>query len=118
MQTNQGLGVADVGEVLAALILVIVAIFAVSWLLRRMNGVGLRGGLAIRVLASMPLGQRERIVLVEVGGAQLLLGVTASGINRLHEFDPPIVIGDRGEPANAEFTARLRQALKGGVAPS
>ena len=117
MTSNNGLGVAQVGEVLVALIVVIIAIIAVSWLLRRMNGVGLTGNLAMRVVAAISLGQRERVVLVEIGDTQLLLGVTASAINRLHEFDPPINLDQRAATGNTDFAARLRQALKGKVAP-
>lgn len=116
MATGQGVGVAQVGEVVAALLLVLLAVVAVAWLLRRVNGAGVRSGLAMRVLAAMPLGQRERLLLVEIGGAQLLLGVSAAGISRLHHFDPPLELGQAAaEAANpgGEFALRLRQALRG-----
>lgn len=42
---------------------------------------GTRG---LKVSASTPLGPRERVVIVEVEDARLVLGVTASSINVLH----------------------------------
>ena len=119
MAGGSGVGMAQVGEVLAALLLVVVAIVVASWLMRRINGVGLRGNVTMRVISAMPLGQRERLVLVEVGGTQLLLGVTAQGISHLHEFDPPIEPGRiRDEAADVDFATRLRQSLARGVSSS
>lgn len=40
-------------------------------------------GLTPRFLRALPLGQRERVVLLEVGDEHLLLGVTAAQINLL-----------------------------------
>jgi flagellar protein FliO/FliZ len=37
----------------------------------------------IRFLRSLPLGQRERVALIEVDGERILLGVTAGGISKL-----------------------------------
>jgi flagellar protein FliO/FliZ len=37
----------------------------------------------IRFIRAMPLGQRERVALIELDGERLLLGVTAGGISLL-----------------------------------
>jgi flagellar protein FliO/FliZ len=37
----------------------------------------------IRFIRSLPLGQRERVTLIEMDGERLLLGVTAGGISLL-----------------------------------
>ena len=37
----------------------------------------------IRFLRSLPLGQRERVTLIELDGERMLLGVTAGGISLL-----------------------------------
>ncbi|EQD42713.1 Flagellar biosynthesis protein, FliO, partial [mine drainage metagenome] len=39
---------------------------------------------ALEILASMPLGAKERAVLVKVGDAQILLGVAPGQVNTLH----------------------------------
>lgn len=50
-----------------------------------------RGG-RLRILQSLPLGTRERIVLVDVDGETWVLGVTAGGITRLdHSSENPIM---------------------------
>ena len=73
-----------------ALLLVLGLIVGLAWLLKRMPGSGFRSSDSLRVVASLPLGAKERAVVVEVGGRQLLLGVTAHGISTLHELPEPL----------------------------
>jgi flagellar protein FliO/FliZ len=73
-----------------ALLLVLGLILGLAWLLRRLPGAGFRPSEGLRVVASLQLGAKERAVVVEVGGQQLLLGVTPAGISRLHELPQPL----------------------------
>lgn len=74
-------------QVLMGLGAVLLLIFALSWVLKRVgNSTGFTAS-QIKVLSSMNMGNREKIVLTEVNGQQLLLGVTATSINMLHHFD-------------------------------
>lgn len=74
-----------------ALALVILLIFACAWLARRCGVAGrLRAdGTQIAVKARYSLGQRERLVVVEVDGERLLLGVTPGAITRLGRLATP-----------------------------
>src|SRR5690625_5572324 len=74
------------------LLLIIVLIFALAWLLRRFG----QGGLfmqqkAIKIVAALALGTRERIVVVDVGGKQILLGGAAREINTRYVVDEPVI---------------------------
>jgi flagellar protein FliO/FliZ len=51
---------------------------------------GNRVGEAIDVLADVPLGQKERAVLLKVGATQILLGVAPGRVNTLHVLSEPI----------------------------
>jgi flagellar protein FliO/FliZ len=86
-------GVSGLGEVAFALILVLAAIFVIAWLVRRMRLATSRVGGAIDILASVPLGQKERAVLLKVGSAQILLGVAPGQVNTLHVLTEPIELG-------------------------
>lgn len=77
-------------QVTFALLLVLVAIFAVAWLARRMRGINNRVGDAIDILADVSLGQKERAVLLKVGQKQILVGVAPGRVNTLHVLDEPI----------------------------
>ena len=85
-------GVGGLGEVTFALIIVLAAIFIVAWIVRRVRGVGNRFGSAIDVLADVPLGQKERAVLLKVGQTQILLGVAPGRVNTLHVLAEPVVL--------------------------
>lgn len=77
-------------QVTFALLLVLVAIFAAAWVARRMRSFNNRVGDAIDVLADIPLGQKERAVLIKVGQKQILVGVAPGRVNTLHVLDEPL----------------------------
>jgi flagellar protein FliO/FliZ len=89
-------GVGGLGEVAFALVLVLAAIFVVAWIVRRMRVAGNRVGSAIDILADVPLGQKERAVLLKVGQTQILLGVAPGRVNTLHVLAEPL---DLARPA-------------------
>lgn len=101
-------------EVLIGLAVVIAVIVAAGWLLRRVYP-GVAGGAGqLRVLAALPLGPRERLLLVDAAGQQLLLGVTAQQITALHAFAEALPLA---EARPAEFALRLREVLGKGTRP-
>lgn len=73
-----------------ALLLVLGVIVGLGWLLKRMPGSGFRPAAGLKLVASLALGPKERVVVVEVNGEQLLLGVTAGGIRTLHALAEPL----------------------------
>jgi flagellar protein FliO/FliZ len=83
-------GVGGLAQVTLALLLVLVAVFAVAWLVKRMRGFGNRVGNAVDVLADIPLGQKERAVLLKVGETQILVGVAPGRVNTLHVLPVPL----------------------------
>jgi flagellar protein FliO/FliZ len=78
------------GQVTLALLLVLGAVFAVAWVIKRVRGLGNRVGDAIDVIADIPLGQKERAVLLKVGTTQILVGVAPGQVNTLHVLTEPI----------------------------
>ncbi len=108
-------GFGGVASVTVALLVVLAAIFAVAWLARRVRGFGNRIGGAIDVLADIPLGPKERAVLLKVGAEQILLGVTPGAVRKLHVLPQPLEIGRRpatsAEGARPSFASILRKSL-------
>jgi len=97
------------GQMVVSLALVVALIGGLFVLLRRFQvRTGSAGG--IRALAALSVGTRERVVLLEVAGRQLLVGVAPGRVQAL------LVIGDgaggvpTGTPAEP-FAARLDAAL-------
>ncbi|MDV3468794.1 flagellar biosynthetic protein FliO [Stenotrophomonas sp. C3(2023)] len=73
-----------------ALLAVLALVVGLGWLLKRMPGSSFRPADGLKVVASVAVGAKERVVVLEVGGQQLLLGVTAGGISALHTLDQPL----------------------------
>jgi flagellar protein FliO/FliZ len=96
-----------VGGTVFALVFVLGLIFALAWLAKRMPGVAGGSNRALRVVASLSLGPREKVVVVDVGGRQLLLGVGAGGTRTLHTLDAPLPEAER--PATPPFAQLLAQ---------
>lgn len=92
---------------ISGLIFLLALVLGAAWLVKRSGGMpALRGGGALRVVAALPLGPRERVVLIEMGGQQWLLGVGGGAVNVLHHFEQPIVAGGADD-----FAGKLRQFL-------
>jgi flagellar protein FliO/FliZ len=83
-------GVGGLAQVTLALLIVLVAVFAVAWVVKRVRGFGDRVGDAIDVIADIPLGQKERAVLLKVGPTQILVGVAPGHVSTLHVLAEPI----------------------------
>lgn len=99
------------GQIVLSLVLVLLIIFVAAWLLRRY---GRYPGVAqgnLKVLGALSVGQRERIMLLQVGNEQVLVGVTSSRISRLHLLEEPVEVKDN-VPVSSQFSQRLQDALK------
>lgn len=98
-------------QTLLGLIVVVAVIVAVAWLLRRVSRMqaGVQG--VLKVVAGLSLGARERVVLMQVGEKQLLLGVAPGRIHTLYVLEQPLAAAAGGMPEGAVFAERLRQVL-------
>src|SRR5690348_17932880 len=107
-------GAGGLASVTLALLVVLAAIFAVAWLARRVRGVGNRVGNAIDVLADIPLGPKERAVLLKVGTEQVLIGVAPGRVSPLHVLREPVEVTKATtatSPAAVSFSALLKRSL-------
>ncbi|HCJ51153.1 MAG: flagellar biosynthetic protein FliO [Gallionellaceae bacterium CG1_02_56_997] len=77
----------SVAQILFSLLLVLAAIVAVAWLLKRMNLTQQGTGNLLKVVGSVPIGQRERVVLVEINDTWLVVGVGPGQIRTLHTLE-------------------------------
>jgi flagellar protein FliO/FliZ len=65
------------------------------------------------VLDQLALGPRDRIMLIKVGDAQVLVGVGAAGVVGLTPLTAPIAtIGAAAARTTPAFADRLRELLK------
>lgn len=102
-------GVSSLLSVFVGLLFILGLILALAWFVKRIGQGGITANNHLRIVASLPLGTRERLALVDVGGKQILLGLTPQNINTLHVFDEPVIDSASAEPS--EFALKLRSLL-------
>jgi flagellar protein FliO/FliZ len=91
---------------------VVFMIVGMAWVMRRMGGMPGTATGALRVLGGLSMGTRERVVLIQVGETQLLLGVAPGRVQTLHVLEQPIPTTESVGKSN--FAASLSAALQRG----
>jgi len=106
-------GAGQIVQVVLGLLLVLLAIVLVAWIMKRVGGLQSMGQGVIKPLSVISIGQRERLVLVQVGEEQLLLGVAPGHITRLHQLTETVSTPQqRNMPRGfSELFSRLRQSV-------
>jgi flagellar protein FliO/FliZ len=112
-------GIASLGQVTLSLGLVLAVIFVAAWLLRRVRGLGKGATGALDIIADLPVGQKERAVLIRVGNQQVLIGVAPGRVTTLHVLAEPVSVappstsptGVPGSPERPNFKSLLMKSL-------
>lgn len=65
------------------LVFVLSLFFLCVWAVRKMGGITASGAQKMRLLGGLSLGMREKVMLLQVGRKQLILGVTPGRIETL-----------------------------------
>jgi flagellar protein FliO/FliZ len=99
------------------LAIVVGLIFLFAWVVRRFGLQQTGSGRLLKVVSSVMVGQRERVVVVEIGGSWLVLGVAAGQVRTLHTM-PASVLSEasaaqagKGHAVGGAFAGTLRDSL-------
>ena len=98
-------------SMMIGLLVVLGVIIACGALMRRVLRFQTPAGHQLRIVSGISMGTRERLVVVQVGDTQLLLGVAPGRIQTLHVLDKPL---GRAEGPGAEikpFSHHLTELL-------
>lgn len=111
-------GLAAFGKVAFALLVIIAVIFLFTWLVRRLGPGRGASGQHLKIVAAKAVGTKERVVIVEVDGTWLVLGVAGGSVSKLHELPagkapPPSPISTTSGTFAQRFAAALKQNLRG-----
>jgi flagellar protein FliO/FliZ len=107
------LGVAALQTVGALLLVIAVAALAL-WMMKRLALRPHAAGAVVKVIAGAAVGQRERVVVVEVSDIWLILGVAPGEVKILHTMAKPHDTADSVNQATgrrAEFQNWLHQMI-------
>ena len=89
---SAGTVLSSIFAIILSLAFVLALAFGAIWLLRKFQDGSFGkirpgdGGRTLRFERALPIGPRERLVIVELDGEHLLLGVTASTITQLRSW--------------------------------
>lgn len=106
----QPFSVSNVLQMMAGLAFVILLILLLGWVYRRFGTPRTIANGDFRIVAGLSMGQRERLVMLEVGGCQILLGVGPGRVEKIHVFEEPVIQSSQAGQ-NDGFAARLSSVI-------
>lgn len=92
------------------LILIVALIFALAWLLKKFNLNQQSHSGLIRIIAGLSIGTRDRIVLLQIGEEQILLGLTPGRIEKLHTLAQPLEVTGE-QPVSGSFASKINRLM-------
>ncbi len=92
------------------LLLVVAVIFGLAWLLKKFNLNQQSHNGVIKIVAGLSIGTRDRIVLLQVGEEQILVGLTPGRIEKLHTLSEPLD-SPQGQIASSSFADKLNRLM-------
>ena len=108
-------------QLLFGLGVVIILLFASLWLLKRLSAPRGEAAGMLRVVSGIAVGTRERVVVVEIAGNWLVLGVAPGRVTALAEMPrgsvPPAPAAAGSSAGSHDFAGRLRQMFDRRNAP-
>ncbi|HLP98530.1 MAG TPA: flagellar biosynthetic protein FliO [Sideroxyarcus sp.] len=102
-------------QIILSLLLVLAAVVLVGWILKRINLPQQGAGNALKVISGVAVGQRERIVLVEVNDTWLVVGVAQGNVSALHSMPKGALPAAGSTPSGADdnkFQVWLKQMME------
>jgi flagellar protein FliO/FliZ len=93
--------------------IIIILIISCAYAIRKVSLGQLRTDGAIQIVTSLSLGAREKLVLIQIGGQQILLAMTPSEITKLVVFDEPVVSSEQ-DSGLGNFKRTLQEIMTKG----
>lgn len=103
---------ASMFKVIGGLLVVILAIFASAWFYRKFGNLQTISHDSLKIIGGLNINQKDRVVLLQVGDEQLLVGVSPGRIKTLHVLNKPIEIEASTEQQKENFSSQLNSAIK------
>jgi len=111
--TAKNLSLQDVANWAASLIVVLAIFLFCVWVIRKTQHLSTAQGQTLKVVTGLALGMREKLVLVQVGEKQILLGVTPGRIEKLLILEGDAQLKSDSTPTAGAFAKKLAQVMKG-----
>jgi flagellar protein FliO/FliZ len=111
-QAIRTLAFGDIAKWGLSLLMVLSVFLLCVWGMYKLTALAVGGTDKMRVVGGLSLGRRERVLLLQVGKKQLVLGVTPGRIETLHVLEGDDCLAKEATvPAPAPFAQTLLQAI-------
>jgi flagellar protein FliO/FliZ len=110
------IGADSMAKMITGLLLVLVVIIVSTWALKRFSIIPAISSSHLKIVAATGVGQRERIIVVEIGETWLVLGVAPGQVSKLHTMEKTSL-----EPENKALkraTSEFSDALDNSIGKS
>lgn len=102
-------------QVFGGLLLVLLVVVGLAWALKRFGIHQKNAAGVLKIIGGTMVGQRERVVLLEIGATWLVVGVAPGHVSALHSMPKTEKIPEgrnSGPEAPTGFAAWLRQVME------
>ncbi len=107
------MAMSNLWQLTLGMVAVLGVILGLAWLLKRTGKFQMAAGGGLKILGGLSLGSRERVVLLQIGEAQLLVGVAPGRVQTLHVLDQPLETGD--QTTGGGFAEQLGRMMNKGA---
>lgn len=106
---------AQIVRLVLGLAVVVAVLLLAAKVLPRLGAAGTAATDSFRIVSSLPVGQRERVIVLQLGERQVVLGVAPGRVDLLHVLEQPLIVSPKGRPGAAEspLPSWLALVLKG-----
>lgn len=98
-------------RIIIGLVLILVLIFLLAWVMKKMQLTPQSGQQLIKIVSAISVGHRDRIALIQVGGEQILVGLTPGRIHKLHELKSTVDISEDESFAHGPFAQKFSRLM-------
>ncbi len=92
------------------LILIVALILVLAWLMKKFNLNQQSHSGLIKIIAGLSIGTRDRIVLLQIGEEQILVGLTPGRIEKLHTLAQPLEVAGERE-VSGSFASKINRLM-------
>ncbi|MDE2428284.1 MAG: flagellar biosynthetic protein FliO [Burkholderiales bacterium] len=114
--TNSGAVTPGVGllQISFGLIAVIGVMVSIAWIMKRIGPITSNNSVPLKIVGGISVGNRERVMIVEVADQWLILGVTANNISNLGTMpkQESILQSSTGTKAAGQFGDWLKRTVE------
>jgi len=98
-------------KMVLGLLFVLMMIFLLAFLFKKYVGSSFLVNTSLKTIAGVSVGQKERVVLVQVGDRQVLVGVAPGQVNMLYTLEKGAEVSVNNEMPKSAFAEKFKQSL-------